>query len=54
MSEKEKEIAETFKRVIPNLPEEKKEYLLGMAEGMSIMADRQRMENDAQTNQDVN
>lgn len=42
MSEKEKKIAETFKRVIPNLPEEKKEYLLGMAEGMSIMADRQR------------
>lgn len=54
MSEKEKKIAETFKRVIPNLPEEKKEYLLGMAEGMSIMSDRQRMENDVQTNQDVN
>lgn len=53
MSEKEKKIAETFKRVIPDLPEGKKEYLLGMAEGMSIMADRQRAGNDGQADQNA-
>lgn len=31
MSEKEKKIAETFKKVLPELSEGKKEYLLGLA-----------------------
>lgn len=42
MSEKEKKIAETFKKVLPELPEGKKEYLLGLADGMAVMADRQK------------
>ena len=40
MSEKEKKIAGTLKRVLPNLPEAKKEYLLGFAEGMALATDR--------------
>ena len=37
MSEKEKRISETLEKVIPNLPEEKKEYLLGFAEGIAAV-----------------
>lgn len=42
MSEKEKKIAKTLEEAISNLPEAKKEYLLGVAEGMSVMAERQK------------
>ena len=38
MSEREKQISRTFEAVIPNLPEEKKEYLLGFAEGIAAVA----------------
>lgn len=36
MSEKEKQIIETFALVIPNLSESDKSYLLGLGEGMAI------------------
>ena len=38
MSEREKQISRTLEAVIPNLPEEKKEYLLGFAEGIAAIA----------------
>lgn len=43
MSEKEKKIAETLKVALDSLPEAKKEYLLGIAEGMSVMVERQKV-----------
>jgi hypothetical protein len=36
MSEKEKEIMETFGKLIPNMSESEKSYLLGLGEGMAI------------------
>lgn len=36
MSEKEKQIMETFALVIPNLSEIDKSYLLGLGKGMAI------------------
>lgn len=38
MSEREKQISRTLEAVIPNLPKEKKEYLLGFAEGVAAVA----------------
>lgn len=38
MSEKEKQILETFGRVIPELSEAKKEFLLGFGEGLAFKA----------------
>ena len=38
MSEREKQISKTLEAVIPSLPEEKKEYLLGFAEGVAAIA----------------
>lgn len=43
MSEKEKQISKTLEAVIPNLPEEKKEYLLGFAEGVAAIAGRRNL-----------
>ena len=37
MSEKEKKILERLSEILPNLPDSKKERILGVAEGMSIM-----------------
>ncbi len=36
MSEKKKEILEVFRKLIPNLSEADKSYLLGLGEGMAI------------------
>ena len=37
MSEKEKKILKRLSEILPNLPESKKERILGVAEGMNIM-----------------
>lgn len=37
MSEIERRIADSLATAIPQLPEEKKEYLLGFAEGVAAM-----------------
>lgn len=42
MTQKETKILETFRRLIPELAEEKKSELLAYAEGVAFMADRQR------------
>lgn len=44
MSEKEKQILETFGRVIPLLTEREKERLLWFGEGMAFKAEHQRAE----------
>ena len=41
MSEKEKQILERLSEIVPDLPDAKKERLLGVAEGMSIMKEAQ-------------
>ena len=48
MSEKEKQISKTLAAVIPGLPEEKKEYLLGFAEGVAAMAGVKRNSTEAE------
>lgn len=45
MSEKEKMILETFRKVIPVLSEMEKEKLLAFGEGMAFKAEQQRQEN---------
>lgn len=42
MSEKEKQILDTFGKVIPDLTEMEKEKLLSFGEGMAFMKDRQK------------
>lgn len=41
MSEREKKIIERLSAIVSNLPESKKERLLGVAEGMNIMKEMQ-------------
>lgn len=41
MSEKEKQIIERLSDIVSGLPDTKKERLLGVAEGMSIMKESQ-------------
>ena len=48
MSEREKQISRTLEAVIPNLPEEKKEYLLGFAEGIAAVAGLNRSAAEAE------
>lgn len=40
MSEKDKKIMETFRKVVPNLSELDKEKLLAFGEGVALMAER--------------
>lgn len=47
MSEKEKQILETFEKVIPDLSEMEKEKLLSFGEGMAFMKGKQK--EDAET-----
>lgn len=47
MSEKDKQIMETFGKVIPQLSEMEKEKLLAFGEGMAFKADQQRAERDS-------
>lgn len=42
MSEKDKQIMDTFGKVIPNLSEADKEKLLAFGEGVALMAERLR------------
>jgi len=41
MSEKEKKMAKRFEEIIQTLPDGKKERILGIAEGMALMKDRE-------------
>lgn len=45
MSTKEKEIVKSITEAVSTLPEGKREYLLGYAEGVLAMADRTRCDN---------
>lgn len=42
MAEKEKQIAQTIENALVNLPEEKKQYFMGFAEGLAAMAEQTR------------
>ena len=44
MSERDKQIMETFGKVVPNLSEADKEKLLAFGEGVALMAERQKAE----------
>lgn len=44
MSEKQREILETFEKVVPKLNELECEKLLSFGEGISFMKDRQKQE----------
>lgn len=46
MSEKEREILQKLSEIVPKLPDTKKERLLGVAEGMSIVRESEREEED--------
>lgn len=41
MSEKERKILEKLSEIVPQIPDSKKERLLGIAEGMSIVKENQ-------------
>ena len=49
MSEKEKQILETFEKVIPDLSEVEKEKLLSFGEGMAFIKDREKEGTDNET-----
>ena len=40
MVDKEKKIAQTIENAIADLPDEKKQYFMGFAEGVAAMADQ--------------
>ena len=42
MSQKEKEIVQSITEAVSALPDEKREYILGYAEGVLAMTDRTR------------
>ncbi|WP_155961841.1 MULTISPECIES: hypothetical protein [Dorea] len=46
MSEKEREILQKLSEIVPKLPDTKKERLLGVAEGMSIVRENEREKED--------
>lgn len=46
MSEKQREILETFEKVVPKLNELECEKLLAFGEGISFMKDRQKQEEE--------
>lgn len=55
MSEREKQIAENLAEAVAKLPDNKKEFLLGYAEGVAAMADKakeaqERQASEADTN----
>lgn len=49
MSEKSKEILETFEKVIPELSEIEKEKLLSFGEGIAFMKNQQNCETQKET-----
>lgn len=48
MSEKEKQIAEKLATACEQLPDNKREFLLGFAEGVAAMTDRKGEPDDAE------
>lgn len=44
MSERERKIAENLAEAVARLPDSKKEFLLGYAEGVAAMADKAKAE----------
>lgn len=42
MAEKEKQIARTIEAALSELPDEKKQYFIGFAEGLAAMAEQVR------------
>lgn len=44
MSERERKIAENLAEAVARLPDSKKEFLLGYAEGVAAMADKAKVE----------
>lgn len=51
MSEMELKILESFREIIPKLPEKKQEYVLGLAEGMAAMMGGEKHEAPADNRQ---
>lgn len=51
MSEKDKQIMETFGKVVPNLSEIDKEKLLAFGEGVALMVEKQREQAQANEQQ---
>jgi hypothetical protein len=51
MSEKEKHIAEKLAAACEKLPDNKKEFLLGYAEGVAAMAEQQKGDSDNAENE---
>lgn len=47
MAEKEKQIAQTIENALADLPEEKKQYFMGFAEGVAAMADQAKGKSNA-------
>ena len=55
MSEREKQIMETFALIIPKLSESDKSYLLGLGEGMAIaVANKERKKDEEAARQLLN
>lgn len=57
MSEKEKQILDTFSSVLPKLSDNDKSYLLGLGEGMAIKTerdDRDKKEKEEKVNEQRN
>lgn len=50
---KEKQILETFSRIIPALPESDKSYLLGLGEGMARMAVKRETDDKCEEKMEV-
>lgn len=48
MSEKDKQIMETFEKVIPKMTDAEKKRLLAFGEGMAFKAEQQRWATEAQ------
>lgn len=51
MSEKEKEIIKKLSDTIPKLDDSKKNYILGVAEGMAMVRESEKADRKEQTNE---
>ena len=51
MDEKEKQVGKTLSNAIADLPDEKKQYFIGFAEGVKAMADQIRPEHGSNAGQ---
>lgn len=48
MSDRERKIAENLAEAVAQLPDSKKEFLLGYAEGVAAMADKAKADQEAE------